>query len=419
MQGPDMPGELSACRACGAPNPAAVLDLGLQPEGRYLTPGEAPAGRWPLRAFVCESCWLVQSGNAPAEPSPPGTAPWEHSATMRDHARAFVDQVIQDLEVGPDEARVIDLASHGGYLNRFLRERGMDSLVVESSGELVADAASGGARVLHARLDPAVAASIVAETGTAHVVNDNYLLAHVVDPNELVAGIAAVLGPAGRLLLEFDHVLPTLAGGQWDSFRLGHFSFFSLLALEPLLARHGLAVIDASEHEVYGGAVRITVMHATEARRPAPSVRDILDRERAAGLDRLETYRAFGDRVAHNRADLLGFLHDQQAAGRVVAAYGAPSRATTLLNYAGATIELIAFAADASPAKQGRLIPGTGIPVVSPQHLLEAQPDFVLILTWDIADEIRRAMAAVEEWGGRFVLPLPEVRVVEPAARVA
>jgi hypothetical protein len=243
---------------------------------------------------------------------------------------------------------------------------------------------------------------------------DNYLLAHVEDPDDFAAGLRAILRPGGVAVLEFAHLLPLVRDRAFDAIRHGHFSYLSLISLGGLLERHGLAVFDVERQPVYGGALRVFVA-ASDERTVALSVADVLSAERRAGLSDVPTFKRFALGIGAVRAELRAFLEARREQGNAVAGYGAPSRASTLLNYCGITTDLLAYTVDRSPLKQGRLVPGCRIPIEDPGRIFETRPAYVLVLTWDIAEEVRRQMGGIAEWGGRFVVPLPHPTVV-PAA---
>jgi hypothetical protein len=405
------------CRSCRLEALTEVLDLGALPEANSFPdarsdPADDP--RFPLRVLVCRACWLVQLDDAgPAEAALPGPAAHELSPTMRAHAIGLVDDALSRAPAARAGGRVVEIASHGGHLAGFLDERGIGSLIVEGTPALAETAAARGHRVLGRQFGREVAADLVAEEGPADLVVDNYLLAHVADPDDVAAGITTLLAPEGRAVLEFDHVLPLMLDRRFDSIRHGHYSYLGLRSISALLNRHGLAVLDAIPQPVYGGALRIVVGHA-DAASPAASVADVLEAEERAGLAGLGAYEAFAGGVLERMAQLRGFLDERRAGGEVVVGYGAPSRGNTLLNASGVGADLLAYTVDRSPLKQGRRLPGSGIPIHEPRRILETRPAYVLILTWDLRDEVVAGLREVEDWGGRFVVPLPRFEVLGP-----
>ncbi len=348
---------------------------------------------------MCERCWLLQlDGAGPVEAALTGQPPYAVSETMRQHALDFVADALSRIPGGVSQPRVIELASHGAYLQPFLAERGVESRIEGS--EQAFDAAGAERLVRHG--------------GQADLVIDNYLLAHLQDPGAFAAGLRTALKPTGLAVLELAHARSLVVDGTFDSIRHGHFSYLGLGSLGHLLARHGLRVVDVSDQPVYGGALRVFVAHAQEHNDGvAPDVERVLAEERLAGLFELSTYARFAERVAGVRDQLTGYLAGRRADGATVVGYGAPSRASTLLNYAGVTPQDVAFTVDRSPAKQGRLLPGCRIPIEDPSKVFAAKPADLLILTWDIRAEVERQMSGIRAWGGRFVLPLPRLGVQE------
>jgi len=330
---------------------------------------------------------------------------------MHAHAAAFVADVI-DRSRSSRPLHVFEMASHGGYLGGYFQERGIETLVFDPEASVIRSGARTGPSG-PPNHPPRPSAVDLASRGPADLIVDNYRLAHLRDPGGALDAIAALLDPDGMAVVEFDHVLPVLMGTQFDAFRHGHFSYLSLLALERGLADHGLAAIDAVAYPVYGGALRVFIRHARAARPPTRRLEEIRDAERSAGLDHLGVYESFAGSVARVTAGLLRFLRDERSTGHMVAGYGAPSRANTLLNTCGITSELLAFTVDRAEAKQGRYLPGSRIEISPPDRLRQARPDDVLILPWDLADEITAQLADLRQLGTKFVVPIPNLVVLD------
>lgn len=410
---------IGACRACHAATPQVVLDLGTQPRADALpeTPDPVPGSAWPLVLGRCPACGLFQLlGDSPPEEDLVGAAAWTTSATMAAHVERLIDELEADGRLGPG-ARVVDLASHGGHVAPALRRRGVEATVFESVGWRAAELRDAGYRVLEADPEAGGDAGHAPDglTGRADLLVDVYRLAHLPDLDAGVAAIARLLAPDGVAVVEFDHALSTIGDAQFDAIRHGHFSYLSLGALAPLLGRHGLVATRAEPQPVYGGALRIRVRPAAVAETPDASVERVLAAERAAGLDDPAFLAALAGRVAERCAALRDHLGAAASAGRSVAAYGAPTRGVTLLNAARIGVRDIAYTVDRSTAKQGRYLPGTGIPIRDPRVLLDDPPDELLVLTWDLAAEI---VAQLPELAGRtrFLVPLPELAEIGPAA---
>ncbi|MDR3636182.1 MAG: class I SAM-dependent methyltransferase [Isosphaeraceae bacterium] len=310
--------------------------------------------------------------------------------------------------------RILEVASHGGYLQEAFRVNGAPTTIVEGSTSWADDARRRGLAVERTVLDAAAAPRLIERLGgRADAVLDFYLLAHLRDPGSLLLGIRRVLGADGFAVVEFDHLLPLIKQRQFDAIRHGHFSYFSLLAFRAALDRAGLEVFDVEKQPVYGGALRAWLRDARHGPQASTArVETLLAEERQAGLDRVETYLGFHEAVELTQQRLRGFLEQARRDGRLVVGYGAPSRCTTLLNSCGITSELLPFVVDRSPAKQGRSLPGSRIPIREPDALLRARPDIVLVLTWDLIDEVMAQLPEVRSWGGRFVVPIPEVSVL-------
>ena len=407
---------IGACRACHAAEPVVVLDLGTQPRADSFpeTAEVAADARWPLVIGRCPSCGLFQLlGDSPPEEDLVGAAAWTSSATMAAHVEGLIDEVVAAGLLGPD-TRVVDLASHGGHTAPMLRARGIDATVYEAVPWRAAALRADGHRVIEA--DPEDVAA-PAEGSRADLVIDVYRLAHLADLDAGVRAIAGLLAPGGAAVIEFDHALSTIGDPQFDAVRHGHFSYLTLSALEPLLARHGLAVTHAVSQPVYGGALRIRLRPTAGAAPTAidASVADVRAAERAAGLDDPAFLAGLAGRVAERCAALREHLAEAAGEGRRVVGYGAPTRAVTLLNAAGITARDLPYTVDRSSAKHGRYLPGTGIPIRDPRALVDDPPDELLILTWDLADEV---VAQLGELAGRtrFVVPLPALADIGPAA---
>jgi SAM-dependent methyltransferase len=401
------------CRLCGHTLTNEVVDLGLSPPSNALTAPDA-LGRgeqfYPLRAYVCERCWLVQLDTFASPEALFGDYRYfsSYSTTWLAHAREYVAEMTR-RGIGSG-SRVVELASNDGYLLRNFVERGVPVLGIEPAANVAAVAREAGVPTLAEFFGAALARRVRAEFGPADLIVANNVLAHVPDIDDFVAGMAALVAPGGVVTIEFPHLLRTLAGLQFDTVYHEHFSYLSLLALEPLVGRHGLEIVEVGELPTHGGSLRVFVA-PRGSRAVDPSVAAVLAAERAGGLDRVETYAAFGARAARAKDDFVGFLLEAKRDGKRVAGYGAAAKATTLLNYAGARADLIAYVADKSPHKQGQFIPGVRVPIVAPERIRADRPDYVVIFPWNVADEIRAELADVRDWGGRFVLAIPELRV--------
>lgn len=363
---------------------------------------------YPLRLVRCGSCALVQlAGDGPEEgDDPAGPAPTS-SSTMQRHAGAFAAELVVVGRARP--ARILEMASHGGHLWPFFREIGVASTVLEASEVRAEGLRRAGANVVVGGIETIDAS----RSGSFDLVVDNYLLAHLNRPALALANMASLVAPGGRLVIEFDHLLPTILGRQFDAVRHGHHAYLTLGWIAQTLADHGMAVVDAQPQPVYGGALRVTAERGSAS--GSAAVESVLAAERAADLDRDGAYRKFQIDVQRSMSVVREYLAAARGAGRTVVGYGAPARAVTFLNAFGIGPDLLPFTVDRAVFKHGREVPGTGIPIHSLEHLETAPGADVLILPWDLAPEIRSSLPGIEATGGRFVVAVPRLAVVTSA----
>ena len=406
------------CRSCGAEVRREVVDLGAQPLADLLLHREdldRPEARYPLVVDVCDRCWLVQLRDFPGSDrilSEHVHASSSFSTPLSAHARAWADEAEDRLGLGPGST-VAEVASSDGYLLRTFAERGIAVRGIEHVADVAEEAIAAGVPTEVAAFGPAVARRLADEGLRADLVVGNHNLANAPDLGEALAAMATILAPGGTITVEFHHVLHLIGETQFDTICHPHCSYLSLTALRGALERCGLVAVDASAVPVHGGSVRVWAMRGDEAPTPADGgVEAVLETERAARLDSPDAYRGFADRVEAIRRDLRSFLDAARRQGRSVIGYGAPVKGNTLLNSCGVTSEDIAYTVDISPRKQGTFLPGSHLPVRAPSRIVEDRPDYVLVLPWTLVDEITHQMAEVRSWGGRFVVPIPEVTVL-------
>jgi hypothetical protein len=307
---------------------------------------------------------------------------------------------------------VIEVGSNDGYLLQYLAEREIPVLGIEPAANVAEAALAKGIPTVVAFFGEAMARRLAAEGTQADLLVGNNVLAQVPDLNDFVQGLRVLLAPRGVLTMEFPHVMRLIGENQFDTIYHEHFSYFSLVAVERIFARHGLTLFDVEEIPTHGGSLRIYARHAADDTRPVgPGVARLRAAEQAAGLTRVDGYLSFGERVKEAKRGLLAFLIAAKRAGKTVAGYGAPAKGTTLLNYCGIGRDFVDYTVDRSPYKQGRFLPGCRIPVYHPDAVRETRPDYLLMLPWNLKEEIMRQMACVREWGGRFVAPIPWVTV--------
>lgn len=407
------------CRACGAALTESFCDLGMSPLSNANLRAERLQSAetfYPLHAYVCTGCWLVQ---LPEHESPEAIFAHDYayfssySDSWLAHARAYVDTMIARFGYGA-RSQVVEIASNDGYLLQYFVARGVPVLGVEPAENCARVAEQRGVRTLVKFFGRATARELVAGGMRADLLLGNNVLAHVPDLRDFVGGLAVLLADDGVVTMEFPHLLQLMRNNQFDTIYHEHYSYLSLLAVERVFADQGLTVFDVEELPTHGGSLRVYARHAADAGKPVTAaVAALRARERDEGLAALPAYAAFAARVRETKFKLLEFLIAAKRAGRRVWGYGAPAKGNTLLNYCGIRGDLIEATCDRSPHKQGLYLPGTHIPIRAPEDLLAARPDYVLILPWNLSEEIRAQMAAVHAWGGRFVVPIPEVRVLE------
>jgi SAM-dependent methyltransferase len=415
-----MPADDSApsCRFCGAPLRDTVVDLGVSPLcEKYVTADrlEVAEPRYPLHLWVCRACLLVQIEAlvTPQELFDDYAYFSSYSDSWVAHARAYCAAVVPRLGLGAG-SRIVEIASNDGYLLQHFGGHGFAVLGVEPAVNVAAAAAARGIPTEVRYFGRETAAHIRDGYGSADLLIANNVLAHVPDLHDFVSGLAWLVAPGGVLTMEFPHLLQLVEQVQFDTIYHEHFSYFSYLTAERVLAAHGLAIFDVEELPTHGGSLRVYAQHAaTGSRLTTDRVASLRDRERVGGYDRVETYAGFGQRVQEVRRALVDFLTRAKADGKQVAGYGAPGKGNTLLNYCGIGTTLLPYTVDRNPHKQGLYTPGMRIPIHHPDRIAETRPDYVLILPWNLKDEIMGQMAVIREWGGRFVVPIPSVEVFE------
>lgn len=404
------------CRFCSAPLTTVFADLGMSPlANAFVARDDAsePETFFPLQVYVCDACKLVQARDVET----PGAIFSDYayfsgfSQSWLAHSERYAAAMIERFGLS-EASKVVEVASNDGYLLQYFQRAGLPVLGVEPAANVAAVAQRRGIPTQVRFFGRKTARDLVTQGHSADLIAANNVIAHVPDLNDFVAGFELLLKPEGVLTLEFPHLLRMLVDNQFDTIYHEHFSYFSFLVIERVLAAHGLAVFDVERLPTHGGSLRVYAGHAgAEGREPSEAVLALRREEEAFSLDRIDAYTGFAERIARAKCALLNFLIDARRAGKRVAAYGAPAKGNTLLNYCGVGPELVAFTVDRSPHKQGRLLPGTRIPVKSPDAILAEKPDFLLILPWNLKGEIMQQMASLRDWGGRFVVPIPEVEV--------
>ena len=409
----------AACRFCGAPLALSFADLGMSPPSNSYVKAEdlnRMERFYPLHAWVCEKCFLVQLEEFET-PEQIFSDEYAYFSSFSDswlaHSKAYVETMTKRFALGK-QSFVVEIASNDGYLLQYFVQKGVPVLGIEPAANCAAAAEKKGVPSLVKFFGTRTAGELAAQGRQADLILGNNVLAHVPDLNDFVAGIAAALKPGGVVTMEFPHLLRLMQENQFDTIYHEHFSYLSFVVTERVFARHGLALFDVDELPTHGGSLRIYARHAANAALPVSAkVGELLARERAAGLERAQTYRSFAEQVRATKRSLLKFLIGAKEQGKRVVGYGAPAKGNTLLNYCGVRSDLLEFTVDRSPHKQGRFLPGVHIPIRAPEAIAQAKPDYVLILPWNIKDEIVEQMRGIRAWGGRFVVPIPETRVLE------
>ncbi len=403
------------CRSCGNAAGQLVLNLGLQPLANNLLRPEdlaKPEPRFPLRVFVCPQCWLLQITDLvpPVELFSEYLYFSSFSDTMLRHAREAAQRYLRDFSLGT-ASQVIEIASNDGYLLENFRDARVPCLGIEPAANIAKVAREKGIETRVEFFSAKLAAALAQEGRQADLILGNNVFAHAPDTNDFVAGLQRLLKPGGRVVLEFPHGLELLEKTEFDTIYHEHVFYFTLTALLPLLTRHGLEIIRVERLPIHGGSLRVLAGHTGE--QPVDeTVAALLAEEHAHGVASPARYTAFGGQVTAIRTALVELVTRLRQQGKSIAAYGASAKGSTLLNYCGLDDRQLDFVADRSTYKQGRLTPGTHLPIVAAEELARRQPDYTLLLTWNFAEEILRQQQGYREAGGQFIVPIPEVRVV-------
>jgi SAM-dependent methyltransferase len=404
------------CRLCGAPLTRTFVDLGMSP----LCESYVPAGRlddpevfYPLHVRLCDACLLVQlPAYVPGEEIFSDYAYFSsYSDSWVAHAKRYAGAMIDRLALTPDSL-VTEVASNDGYLLQHFQAAGIGVLGVEPAANVAAAAQAKGIPTEVQFLGPETGQQIAGRWGRADLVAANNVFAHVPDIRGFAAGLRALVKDDGLVTLEFPHLLRLIERRQYDTIYHEHFSYLSLLTSSAALATAGLRVVDVDELASHGGSLRVYARPEDAAAEPAGSVKAVLAAEEAAGLHTVAGHEGFAAAVLKIKTDLLGFLLDAAARGRSVAGYGAPGKGNTLLNHCGIRSDLLSYTVDRSPVKQGQFLPGTHIPIYPPERLAQTRPDYILVLPWNLRDEISRQLEYVRTWGGQLVYPIPELDIV-------
>lgn len=407
----------ASCRSCGARLSRTFADLGKSPLCEtYLSADQLNQAEpfYPLHVWVCDACWLVQLEAYVAPDEIFGHYPYfsSYSTSWVEHARRYAETMTGRLGLNGG-SRVVEVGSNDGYLLQHFADRGVGICGVEPAANVAEEAQRRGIETRVAFFGVETARGLVEEGVRADLLVGNNVLAQVPDLHDFVGGLAVLLAPHGVLTLEFPHLLRTVEGNQFDQIYHEHFSYFSLLALEVVLAEHDLRVVDVDELPTHGGSLRVHAVHAARlAGEPSPAtarVREVREAEQRAGMADAAWYDAFQPRIDQTKRNLLRFLIEAKEQGASIVGYGAPGKGNTLLNFCGIGTDFLDYTVDRNPYKQGRFTPGTHIPIHAPERIAETRPGRVLILPWNLVDEIRAQLAFAAEWDAQFVVAIPEV----------
>ena len=413
----ETPQAAPACRFCGTRIATTFVDLGMSPFCNTLVEPQrlnAMEPFFPLHARVCHACFLVQLEEfaAPAEIFSEYAYFSSYADSWVEHARRYAAAMCERFRIGA-HSLVVEIASNDGYLLQHFTGGGVPVLGIEPAANIAKVAQDKGIRTevcFHGR---ASADKVVAKYGQADLLLGNNVLAHVPDLNDFVAGMKRLLKPTGVITMEFPHLQRLMEQNQFDTIYHEHFSYFSFFTVEQVFAAHALTLFDVDELPTHGGSIRIYARHEQDSSKPVSArAQQLRARELALGFNRLQTYQNFAEQVKSTKRKILSLLIDLKNRGSSIVGYGAPGKGNTLLNYCGIRTDLLSYTVDRNPYKQGKYTPGTHIPILSPDQIRETRPDFIFILPWNLKDEISMQMGFVREWGGKFIVPIPEPQIL-------
>lgn len=404
------------CRFCGTPLQYSFANLGMSPVANSYVRPEALHNMepfYPLHAYVCECCFLVQlkQFQSPGEIFSDYAYFSSYSESWLRHAKNYAIDMMKRFAIN-SQWQVVEIASNDGYLLRNFKDAGVSVTGIEPARNVAEVAERSGIPTITKFFGTETATELVKSGLRADLLVGNNVLAHVPALNDFVEGMKVFLNQGGIITMEFPHLMQLMKKNQFDTIYHEHFSYFSLTTVEQIFAKHGLTIFDVAQLPTHGGSLRIFARHVENDNLPVTeNVTSLRAREREYGLEQLETYSTFGEQVKETKRKLLEFLIRAKRENKRIVAYGAPAKGNTLLNYCGIRTDFIDYTVDISPHKQGLYLPGTRIPILSPDRIKETQPDYVLILPWNLKDEVMKQMAHIGEWGGQFLIPIPEVRV--------
>lgn len=406
-----------ACRFCNYPLEHTLVDLGMSPLCESFLTGDQLNHMepfYPLHVYVCKECYLAQLEEyvSPEEIFTEYAYFSSYSDSWLDHAKRYTDLMVERFGIN-SESFVVELASNDGYLLQYFVEKNIPVLGIEPARNVAKVAIKKGIPTLIEFFGTEMAKRMTEQKKQADLILGNNVLAQVPGLNDFVGGIKILLKPQGIVTIEFPHLVKLMEENQFDTIYHEHFSYFSLISSEKIFAAHGLTIFDVEELPTHGGSLRIYAQHTEVGDKPVTDrVRELRKREEAYGLTRMETYAAFSEKVKETKRRLLEFLIKAKRDGKSIVGYGAPGKGNTLLNYCGIRTDFIDYTVDRNPYKHGRFTPGTHIPIFPPDKIRQTQPDYLFILPWNLKKEIMAQESYIREWGGKFIIPIPEVEVV-------
>lgn len=405
------------CRFCGTALHHSFVDLGMSPLCESFLPADKLNSMepfYPLSVWVCDSCFLVQLQEyvSPQEIFNDYAYFSSYSDSWLAHAKAYVDMATRRFGLGAS-SHVVEIASNDGYLLQYFVERGIPVTGIEPAANVAEAAIEKGVNTIVRFFGRETAADLAEEGKKADLIVGNNVLAHVPDINDFVGGMPTLLKPSGVITMEFPHLMRLVEGNQFDTIYHEHFSYLSIGTVRRIFQTHGLRLFDVEELPSHGGSLRIFACHAGAAHVDTGAVEKLVAVEQEKGYGDIAFYGGFGRRVIETKHRLLELLIEAKRAGKSIAGYGAPGKGNTLLNYCGIRTDFLDYVVDRNPFKHGRYCPGTHIPIFPVEHVRETKPDYLLILPWNLKKEITNQMAYIREWGGKFMVPIPEAAVIE------
>lgn len=404
------------CRLCGSKLNESFVDLGMSPlSNAYITPKNVQSKEsfYPLHAYVCSKCFLVQLEEF--ESPEIIFSDYAYFSSFSDswlrHAENYVDMMIKRFKFNSNY-QVIEIASNDGYLLQYFKKEGIPVLGIEPAKNIATEAIKKGVPTKSDFFGVKLADELIKENIQADLLIGNNVLAHVPNLNDFILGMKKLLSPSGVITMEFPHLFKLIEENQFDTIYHEHFSYLSLITVKQVFEKHGLAIFDVEELLTHGGSLRIYAKHIQDSSKNiSPNVRCVMNKEVHLGLDRVQTYKDFSEQVKKTKRNILSFLINLKNEGKQIVGYGAPAKGNTLLNYCGIGKDFIDYTVDISPHKQGLFLPGTHIPIYQPNKIQETKPDYVIILPWNIKEEVMDQIGFIKAWGGKFVTLIPNVEV--------